>query len=231
MSVPSILTAAPTDCEAFTGAWLRQGVNAWSSLGYAVVGVVLVVAAWRRRLPRMFALCGLASVAAGVGSVAYHGRPGGAADAVHDIGLLAVAGFVAGWHAGRWRDVAASGARVGISVGTAAGVVAGVSFSFVGGFEGGIDVVVAIAVATAIGGELLAVRRGLRPVWRGWMLLALVLAVGAWLAGTATSPLCEPSSPWQWHAVWHVASAALVAWWAFVAAAVSGRARSGGQPT
>jgi hypothetical protein len=64
------------DCEAVDDWSLAQDVNAWSSLGYTVAGLVVIAAVGRRRVPRVFLALGVAIVVEGVGSVLYHGAPG-----------------------------------------------------------------------------------------------------------------------------------------------------------
>lgn len=205
-----VATEAPADCEAFSGGWLEQGANAWSSLGYVVVGAVIVVAALRRRLPLTFVVFGAATVAEGIGSVLYHGRPGDAAQAVHDVALLAMLGFVAGWHAGRLFASSTAGSLAGTAVGLVGGSVAFGS--------GGTNVVVGVGVTVTVAAELVARRRRLTPVWGIGLVIALVVALVTWVAGTADSPLCAAESPWQWHAVWHLASAGVMLLWADAAA-------------
>lgn len=202
----------PADCEAFTGGLFEQVVNAWSSLGYVVVGAVVIAAALRGRMPRTFILFGVAGVAEGVGSVLYHGRPGDGAQALHDVALLVMLGFIAGWHVGRLRSAPVAGSLVGLAVGLAGGAIAWAT--------GGTNVVVAAGVVVTVGSELLARRRGLPPVWRAALMVALGVALATWAAGSAGSPLCAPSSPWQWHGVWHLASAGVMLWWADAAAGI-----------
>src|SRR5215211_669746 len=77
------------DCERLHDGLVAQPVNTASALAYVAVG------AWL--LGRRQAVFGLAVVAAGVGSVDYHGPGSPAARLLHDGGLYAVVGLVA-WH-------------------------------------------------------------------------------------------------------------------------------------
>jgi hypothetical protein len=57
----------------------------------------------------------------------------------------------------------------------------------------------------------LLVRRATRPAAvRGWKRAApwIVPAVASYLLGRSGSPLCRPDGTWQFHAAWHVLSAA-----------------------
>ena len=90
------------DCEAVDDWSLAQDVNAWSSLGYIVAGLVVIVAVARCRVPRVFLALAAAVIVEGVGSVLYHGDPGDAARLLHDAALVAIlgsspAGTSAGW--------------------------------------------------------------------------------------------------------------------------------------
>lgn len=52
--------------------------------------------------------------------------------------------------------------------------------------------------------------------WRHLVGPILVLATVAVIGrlGATGNPLCDPSSPWQPHGLWHLGSAAAVTWWA-----------------
>ena len=80
------------DCERLHDGLIAQPVNTASALAYVAVGAWLL----RRGQP----VFGLAVVAAGIGSVDYHGPGSPAAQLLHDGGLYAVAGYVA------WTEVA-----------------------------------------------------------------------------------------------------------------------------
>ena len=83
------MTLGAGDCERLHDGLVAQPVNTASALAYVAVG------AWL--LGRRQAVFGLAVVAAGVGSVDYHGPGSPAARLLHDGGLYAVVGLVA-WH-------------------------------------------------------------------------------------------------------------------------------------
>jgi hypothetical protein len=83
------VTLGAGDCERLHDGLVAQPVNTASALAYVAVG------AWL--LGRRQAVFGLAVVAAGVGSVDYHGPGSPAARLLHDGGLYAVVGLVA-WH-------------------------------------------------------------------------------------------------------------------------------------
>ncbi len=204
------------DCEELDGWSFAQDVNAWSSLGYIVAGLVIIVAATRRRVPRVFLALALAVIVEGVGSVLYHGDPGDAAQLLHDAALVAILGFITGWHVGRLAGGRADvGALAGFGAGAIAGAVgasaaAAVTNSFV-----------AVAVVVIVGAELLARRRRLPAVWNAASILLVGVAVLSWVLGTSDSPLCDADSWAQPHALWHLLSALVVLVWVDRAAAVT----------
>ncbi len=202
--------AAPVsvaDCELRDDWLLAQDVNAWSSLAYLAVGLFIVVSVARRGVPRAFVALGLATALEGVGSLLFHGSGGRAAQALHDGALIAVLGFVAGWHVGRLAGAAARTALVGVGTGLAVGVVTGASSSLL------TNVAVVVGGGVVVGAEVLARHRGLAPVWTLPLLVLAVAAVITWLLGTPGSPACSTESWIQPHALWHVLSAVLVAAW------------------
>jgi hypothetical protein len=96
------------DCERLHDGLIAQPVNTASALAYVAVGAWLVGRGLRAGPGRPLAVVGLAVVAAGMGSVDYHGPGSPAARLLHDGGLYAVVGLVA-WHEVT-RRVRASGA-------------------------------------------------------------------------------------------------------------------------
>lgn len=191
------------DCEAADGSVFAQTVNAWSSLGYGVAAAVIGWASFSRRAPRVFLLLAAFTALEGVGSVLFHGRPSDAGQLLHDGALLAIVGFVAGWHL-----AVAPGARLGSALGVVVTVVAALGPSWL------INAGLAVAIATVVVAEATARRRRRPRVWTAGPLVLLAVAVGAWAAGRSDSPLCAPQSLVQIHGAWHVLSAAVVVVWA-----------------
>jgi 1-acyl-sn-glycerol-3-phosphate acyltransferase len=214
--------AAPTsDCEALDPVGLAQAVNAWTSLAYVAVGVVVLLGA-RRRLRSPAIALGLLAIAEGVGSVLFHGDPGTFAQWLHDVAFLGLLGLLAGWHLGRLLGCADRGAWIGaITVTVAAGAVHPVAVSAV-------NAGAAVLIVVIAGAELLARRRGLPGVFRLGLLLVTVLAVVAYALGRTGSPLCDPDSIVQFHGAWHVLTALAVLVWADRALAVAGPALGSG---
>ena len=158
------------DCEERDDWFFAQDVNAWSSVAYVAVGLFIVLAGVRRGVPRAFVALGAATALEGVGSLLYHGSDGRAGQVLHDGALVAVLGFVAGWHVGRLAGAAARTALAGVGAGLAIGVVAGATSSLL------TNVAAVVGVVVVVGAEVLARHRGLAPVWT---LPLLVLAAAA----------------------------------------------------
>jgi hypothetical protein len=198
------------DCEARDDWFFDQDVNAWTSSAYVAVGLLIVSVVVRHRLPRGFLALGAVVALEGGGSVLYHGAGGDAVQLLHDVPVVGMLGFVAGWHAGRLAQGASVGALLGLTCGLAVGLIASI--------VGLTDAAVALLAVFSSVCELAARRRRLPTVWTAPVLALLATAVAAWLAGTADSPLCDASSWLQLHGVWHVLSALVVLAWVDAAA-------------
>lgn len=89
-----VLTAAPSfghsDCERIVGGALAQPVLAVTSLAYLAAGIAVLCWAVRVRAP-LAGAAGVALVAAGAGSFAYHGPQPSWAERAHDWPIVAVA--------------------------------------------------------------------------------------------------------------------------------------------
>ena len=87
------------DCERLRSGWLAQPANAVSSLTYVAVGAGLL---WRSRTSglrrRGLAAAGVAMVAVGLGSFAYHGPQPGWAHLAHNASIMGLAFVMVGDH-------------------------------------------------------------------------------------------------------------------------------------
>lgn len=210
------------DCELVDGGLLAQDLNGWSSLAYVAAGALVV-----RSVPRHPGRSVLASalLAVGVGSLLHHGAPSGIGGWVHDVSLVALLGFVAGWHVGRLRDRAgATAAATLVTCATLGGLL-------VAAVPGATNAVVAVLVLLAVAAEVAGAASGL-----GWLLpkrgaLVAGMALGAVAMGRSGSPLCDLGSVLQWHALWHVLSATLALVWARAVLRPSGISSGASAPT
>lgn len=206
------------DCERIVSGFLGQPANALSSLAFLVAAAWILILASRRSEPARTALVVLALAVASnaVGSFARHGPDPSWAAWAHDVAIMAVLLFVPIHALGRmrgWRPALEVGAyAVGlVAVGLALAAVQGASDPFAGTLAAG-----------AVAGEVGIFSRERRTptlvdprgaVARSLGLAAIALGGVAFLLGRTGSPLCDPESVFQWHALWHVlVAAALVAY-------------------
>lgn len=201
-----VLGLAEGDCEAAVGGLLGQPANTISSLAFVAAGLWLLSRShhdggWR------WGTLGWAAVAAGIGSVAYHGPMPPSGQFLHDIGLVSMPLTVGAIEVGvRRRGVPSMLAVLlpGLVVVAAILLAAPAATN---------PLTVAAAV-WAGGGVLMAWLRAARPIrglrWRPLLLLGVATGVGATLRflGRTDAPLCDPTSILQAHAGWHVLAAA-----------------------
>ena len=182
---------ARSDCERIRSGLVAQPVNTLSSLAYVAVAVPVWRAA-QRAAPSVrgrWELVAECSVAAGLGSVAYHGPGGRLGRVVHDASLGALLGSLALAVADptggrRWPIGATAVAATGGTAGLAA----------VGAATTGAEL-----VARPMPGRLL-----------GAAGVSFVAGVACHALGRTGGPWCRPDSGWQAHAAWHLLSAAAV---------------------
>ena len=93
-------------------------------------------------------------------------------------------------------------------------------------------VVVVLVVVALVAFVVQRIRTRARPAWSDLpFVLVAVFAVGAFLLGRTGSPACHPDAVFQWHGVWHVATAVLAVVWACAALSLrpAGRRRGPGR--
>lgn len=201
MAVSPVLGAS--DCEAIGEGFLAQPANAVSSLAFAAVGIaVWVWAASAHGFERRYRfVLGAALAAAGIGSFSYHGPQNAYAAELHDWSLIVVVVIIGSTLALapipmrehlRWAMIA------GASVGSIAVVTV----------TGSTNAVFVAWVAIVSVSDTIA-HRGLRRQRSAYVLVGAtaLAALGSFFLGRTGSPLCDPGSPLQFHAVWHVLAA------------------------
>jgi hypothetical protein len=196
------------DCERTHPGLVAQPVNTATSLAYVAVGAWLLAGngrpgTWLRQRRTAYSLVVLA---AGAGSVAYHGPGTSAGHWLHDLAVPAVAAFVvvddlAALH--RWPPGLAG--VVWLRVLTACGAILLVRPS-----SATVLAAVCVLAAALAEGRL---GSGQWPARRAAYGLLAAAAV-ADLLGRTGSPFCNPDSLLQLHGVWHVLSALAMAAWA-----------------
>ena len=182
------MIGAARDCEAITSGILGQPVNAVSTIVFLVVGF------WVMRQGSQARWIGIALIATGLGSFLFHGPMPPGNEWAHDVSLAWLLAVIAGYGT-RWENWS----RVPTAL-----ILAVLTF-----------LVPAVADPLAVVLSILAVGSVL---WRdrAWAtigpLLVAVLAGIYGRLGATGGPLCDPSSLWQPHAVWHIAAAVAVGW-------------------
>lgn len=197
--------------------FLQEPVSAVTSLAY-VVAALLVLAHARGARPRTVA--GYAALVAGIGAGSFvqHGPDPAWSDLAHDLPLAATLCLVAA------DGVAALRGRARAWWWWAAPTAALVPAILL--VPRPADAVQAVVAAGAVVVTLLRARA--TPTVRTRVLVAVgLLAVGAGVGtlSRAGGPLCDPTSLWQGHGIWHVLSATALVVLAPVVAGPDGHRR------
>ncbi|MGB9359715.1 MAG: hypothetical protein WCC01_14275 [Acidimicrobiia bacterium] len=192
------------DCEALGSGWLLQPVEAWTSLAYTLVGIVLIVAARRtasteRTLRITF---GVLMAATGIGSFLYHGPQSAGAGFVHDVTFLATLWFVAlmdpaSSHGIRRRTAWLSFGAVGATVSVLLLLI-----------PSSTNVLTGLAIVALVLSDVLMHRiGGIDGRWYSTALALFAISLLFNVLGRSAAPTCDPDSLLQFHALWHVFSA------------------------
>jgi Ceramidase len=197
-----------SDCEHIGQSLLAQPANTLSSLAYVLAGVLLLgrAAAARpgaRIAPAVYAVT---MTGVGIGSAVFHGPMPAWGRFGHDLSIAAVLAFVIGYDVALARDTSTNmGLAVFLAIAGACAVVLAV-------WPDAGNALDAALVAGAVVAEIVASRSAAARATadgRLWIAIVGVVAIGALLnaLGRTDAPLCEPESPVQLHAVWHVLTA------------------------
>jgi hypothetical protein len=162
---------------------------------------------------------GVAVASNALGGLVFHGWRTGGARWIHEVAILSVLVFIAAFGAARYLGGGTKWTMraFALALGALGGLLVAVPSATY-------TVYAIVGVAAGLG-EAIEVRRELPRIReRGitaerWALVgaaaAFLLATTAFFVGRTGGVLCDPSSPMQWHAVWHVAAAAAMALYAF----------------
>lgn len=192
--------AGAGDCERCRDGFISQPVNAASSLGYVAAGVAMLRRPGDRRpIETMLAW---SSVAAGVGSVAFHGPGGPNSKVVHDAGLIALLTSAGLADIERLSDADLPWPVLAL-IPLASVAAARSRWS---------EPVQLTAGAAAVAGEAMRLSRRRRASGFEDRAMLPVAAIGATahVLGRTGGPLCAPDSIFQPHAFWHLTTAATV---------------------
>lgn len=212
-TIPVILAAGSSDCEANSNGMLIQPVSAFSSLVFSIAGLVLL--SWagsvegHERLIRI--LFGSAMVATGIGSFLFHGYDSAVAQFLHDITFLSTVWLLAVVNIAEVRSWQRP-VEWGI-------VMAGITAFSVAILIGpGITNIFTLLVTVALIASDVQLERsgGIARPWWVAALVAMTSAIVLFLLGRTGGLLCDPDSAFQGHGLWHALSAAALAFY-FVA--------------
>lgn len=201
------------DCEARIETW-GQPVLLASSAAYIVAAILVLWWASRHNStkapigPAQIWALAISLVATGLGSMDYHGPVLGPEPLLHDAGLaiaLVTALSIDLTQLGVWRP-ARSWGLVGLTI------AAVIVIAFIPSISPALAGVAGVGLVAA---EIAVYRRGIRtiskPLFFG--LGALGLGVVIFALSRTGGPLCDPQSPFQGHAVWHVLTATALGLW------------------
>lgn len=179
---------ALADCELVTHVFFGQAVNSVTTAAFIVAGIFV----GRRDRLRWV---GAALVATGIGSFLFHGPMTEGSEWAHDVSLtwliLTIAGLGSRWEA--WTRVPGLLA-IGVT------------------FIAAPQIADPIAAALTIAALAVIIRTDHSAASLASLgILGAVAGLGR--LGSTGGPLCVPGSLWQWHGLWHVGAAAVVAWW------------------
>jgi len=215
-----------SDCERLGTGVIAQPFNTWTSVAYLLAGAWIIARRRRWGLDPSAVVFGALVAANGLGSIAYHAAVDASGRWLHDLSLLGALGFVAGWQVAKLRPEGAEGAGRWATIAAAAVlVVMGVVLIPVPDATNAVVVVLVVIALVAF--LVQRIRARARPAWSDLpFVLVAVFAVGAFFLGRTGSPVCDADAVFQWHGVWHVATAVLAVVWA--CAALSLRSRGEG---
>ena len=215
MGPPLLPVIGETDCEKLGSGFLAQPVNALTSIAYCVVGVVVIVLALRRaRWRARTIIFGGCLIAAGIGSVLFHGPQPAGSRFFHDVPIVLIVLLMALHNLSL---IPPGFTRVAAAFATLTVLTAGVSLLW----PDAASVATGLFGIAAVVTEVIVYRRGLRGgdqsrQRRLYMVIVGVAAVAGsmWILGRTDGPVCDPDSLIQLHGLWHIISAvAFGLWW------------------
>jgi len=194
---------AAADCEAIGAGFLGQPVNALTTIGFVVAGIVVMV---RRK---DMAWIGIGLIATGTGSFLFHGPIPPGNEWAHDVTLAWLVVLIGGWRT-RWERLTHLPALLAL----------GLIMALVPVLADPLTIALTLVALVTI------LRRDRSPTPLAPLLLLAAVAVFGRLGATG-GPLCDPESLLQPHGVWHLGAAFAVTWWALARVDVQPQRRPG----
>ncbi len=181
---------AAADCETIGAGFLGQPINSLTTIGFLLVGALIVT----RRPDRRW--LGIGLLATGIGSFLFHGPMPMGSEWAHDLTLAWLLALVAA-AGSRWERMSRIPALIAL----------GIVFALAPAVAD--PVAVGLTVVTLFS----LLRHDRSAATLGPLLLLGAVAIFGRLGATG-GPLCEPGSLLQPHAAWHLGAAVAVGWWA-----------------
>ncbi|MEY2884688.1 MAG: hypothetical protein RL490_2412 [Pseudomonadota bacterium] len=210
--LPATCLSTHCFCEApRTGDLLLQPANSWSSFGFVGVGLWIMLGGGSRPASPFAGLAamwfGFTAIVIGLGSVALHATLTLWGQFADVLGMYLLGAFTLAWAVQRWRDLSPR-ATAALYAAVATGLIGALAlWPETRRWLFAVLLVIAIAVEWWLA-------RPRRPDGQPRLLLlglgANALAFAIWIADQ-TGTLCDPGSPWQGHAAWHLLGAVAVA--------------------
>ncbi|WP_433040778.1 ceramidase domain-containing protein [Dactylosporangium sp. CS-033363] len=191
-----------TFCEAARAGLVKQPANTFSNLGFVVAG--LLIAAGRGGKPIKTVMACIV-VLLGPGSAAMHATQSAAGGGLDVLSMYLIAAFAFAYAVMRWRRAGWAAMGVTFAAGVAGCELAGLWHEPIPVVMYAGNVAFGLLLAAAAGLEIAIIRRGEttgRPGFAYASIGAMLVAFGVWNA--TQTWLCDPHSPVQGHAVWHL---------------------------
>ncbi len=206
-----LVAIAGPDCELVRSGAIAQPTNTWTSLAYVGAGALVIARRGTWGLERAALVFGALVITVGIGSVVFHADTDSLEHWLHDISIVGALAFVAGYEVGRLLRRSPGAIATAAALG---------SFVVVGGllvaFPDATNIAVAVLVVLAMSAHaIVRARRVRRPTWRDVpFVVVAALAAASFLLGRTGSFACAAGSRFQFHGLWHVATAILAVMWA-----------------
>ena len=211
MHDPLAAQIGASDCEAIGSGFFAQPFNTWTSFAYVAVGAIVMLQAIRSPGKRRWGpiVFGLTLIFVGLGSVAFHGPMPWYAKTAHDLPIAAAALFVILY------DIAVVVPRLRPVSITLFFVITAALWPLFVAFPQSSGAVTTLLLMGAVVAEVVIFRLDLKagPITRSRLILygvmgGLIAVAGlAYLLGQTGQALCDPTSLFQLHGIWHIASA------------------------
>ncbi len=198
-----IITLGESDCESVGDSLLAQPVNALSSLAFSVMGVFILatLSRWEGRERTNRVIFGILMIGTGIGSFLFHGPQGPASHFLHDVTFLLTVFAVA------LMNVAAVVAWTEQRTLATLGVVGLVLSALLIIWPLSTNAIAGFVVLTLVSVDVAMHRSGVtRTGWWVASIITMGVALVFFMLGGTGGPLCDSSSLFQGHALWHILS-------------------------